>query len=78
MDESNKVVSRRQAVGLVGMGLATTATGPALAQTGAQAENSRPLLARMTRDRNTRSLLSRNRRSRGRDLPEDEPQAGSW
>jgi len=30
------------------MGLATTATGPALAQTGAQAENSRPLLARMT------------------------------
>lgn len=33
MDESNKTLSRRQAVGLVGMGLATAATGSSSAQT---------------------------------------------
>jgi NAD(P)-dependent dehydrogenase (short-subunit alcohol dehydrogenase family) len=32
MDESNRTVSRRQAVGLVGMGIASAATGAAIAQ----------------------------------------------
>ena len=32
MDESNKTLSRRQAVGLVGMGIASAATGSAIAQ----------------------------------------------
>jgi hypothetical protein len=32
MDDANKIVSRRQAVGLVGMGLATAAANTAIAQ----------------------------------------------
>jgi NAD(P)-dependent dehydrogenase (short-subunit alcohol dehydrogenase family) len=40
MDEANKTVSRRQAVGLVGIGLATAATGSAIAQQPSGTSNS--------------------------------------
>lgn len=47
MDESNKSVSRRQAVGLVGMGIAAAAAGSATAQTsGQQNTNIQPSVAK--------------------------------
>ncbi len=45
MDESSKVFSRRQAVGMVGLGLATAASGSAMAQTSGQPGTPRPSTA---------------------------------
>jgi NAD(P)-dependent dehydrogenase (short-subunit alcohol dehydrogenase family) len=42
MNEFGKGISRRQAVGLVGVGLASAATGPAIAQTGQPGNPPRP------------------------------------
>jgi NAD(P)-dependent dehydrogenase (short-subunit alcohol dehydrogenase family) len=47
MDESTKVLSRRQAVGLVGIGIASAATSSALSQTSEQAaDQARPAVAK--------------------------------
>lgn len=42
MDKADEVVSRRRAVGMVGMGIATAAAGSAMAQQGNNPENSSP------------------------------------
>ena len=76
MDKLKKSLSRRQAVGLVGMGFATAASGSALAQAqetqgaGTQGSDGRQTVAKDDPLRSIPSPLSRSRHSPGRDSRE--------